>query len=131
MEQERLDELNRQNEAMRRRFQKQQALDDEKDMLAKLAVSLVDKLVNQEVRFPKKSQLQNFRTAAAGYVSVQEIKIYITYQMSRSQSPLNRTFGKTIIDDLDKFDNDIEKSRLFLGYFCRYGAQFAGERITG
>ncbi len=83
MEQERLDELNRQNEAMRRRFQKQQALDDEKDMLAKLAVSLVDKLrANQEVRFPKKSQLQNFRTAAAGYVSVQEIKIYITYQMS-------------------------------------------------
>ena len=120
MEQQRLDELNRQNEALRKRLQAQESLDN--DALAKLAVKIVDELYARRVKFPKKSQLQNYRTASASYTSVVEIKIYLTYQMNRATNKLDADFGSALIENLP---DNIEEARLFLGYFCRYGAQHA------
>src|SRR2546423_408360 len=108
MEPQRLEELNRQNEHMRQRFQAQEEQDEKRDALATLAVKLVDELSGKRIRFPKNSQLQNYRTASASYVSVVEIKIYLTYQMNRSTNKLDKTFGTLIIDNLPL---EIEQAR--------------------
>jgi len=111
-------------------------LEDEKDTIAREVYKLVDQ---QGAHLPETAQLQNLRTVAAGTESLEELKIYIYYQMSREirNPPIDPQFGRALLQSIENLkptggNNDfwVEKVRLFLGYLARYAryARAEGER---
>src|SRR5258705_12998080 len=71
--------------------ERRRKLDDKKDDLAKRVYDLVNSQFNA---LPQPAQLQNLRSLAASTDSLEELKIYIQYQTSRtSQPPIRPEFG--------------------------------------
>lgn len=109
-------------------------LEEEKDAIAKEVYTLINQ---QAVNLPETAQLQNLRTVAAGTKSLEELKIYILYQMSREMQnpPIDPQFGCALlqcIKNLKPTDGNnnfwVEKVRLFLGYLGRYARYARAER---
>jgi hypothetical protein len=106
-------------------------LDARKDDLAKRMYELVNSQLNA---LPEPAQLQNLRSLAANTDSLEELKIYILYQTSRtSRPPIRREFGEPlvrIIETLAQEELAIEQVRLFLGYLYRFARYSRGNRPT-
>jgi hypothetical protein len=107
--------------------EQRQKLDDKKDALAKRVYELVNRtLENSQRDLPVPAQLQNLRSLAAGTDSLEELKIYILYQMSRPGAPISPQFGRPlvgIIEELAQLAQEecpVEQVRLLLGYLYRY-----------
>jgi hypothetical protein len=104
-------------------------LDAKKDDIAKR----VYELVNSQIKsLPDPAQLQNLRSLAANTDSLEEIKIYIWYQTSRTnRPPIRPEFGiplVRIIESLAQEELAIEQVRLFLGYLYRFARYRRGNR---
>src|SRR5262249_45464895 len=105
--------------------ERRQNLDDKKDALAKRVYELVNRtLENDQRNLPDPAQLQNLRSLAAGTDSLEELKIYILYQMSRpGRAPISPQFGRPLVDIIEELAQEeraVEQVRLLLGYLYRY-----------
>jgi hypothetical protein len=108
--------------------EQRQKLDNKKDALAKQVYDLVNK---HRERLPDPSQLQNLRSLAAGTESLEELKIYIWYQITRSgRAPIPSGFGSELVGIIEGLRQEalarqeealaIKQVRLLLGYLYRY-----------
>jgi len=95
-------------------LERQRQLERKKDDLARAVYELVE---SQSRNIPRPAQLQNLRTVAAGTGSLEELKIFVQYQMSRSAAPINPSFGEAL---LKRLPTNMEEARIFLGYLYRY-----------
>jgi hypothetical protein len=106
---------------LQRKQEQRRQLDARKDALAKYVYDLVK---SHREMLPDPAQLQNLRSLAASTDSLEELKIYIWYQTSRTtRPPIRREFGiplVRIIESLEQEEFAIEQVRLFLGYLYRY-----------
>ena len=108
--------------------ERRQNLDDKKDALAKRVYELVNRtLENDQRNLPDPAQLQNLRSLAAGTDSLEELKIYILYQMSRpGRAPISPQFGRPLVGIIEELaqlaqeERAVEQVRLLLGYLYRY-----------
>jgi hypothetical protein len=108
--------------------ERRQNLDGKKDALAKRVYELVNRtLENNQRDLPDPAQLQNLRSLAAGTDSLEELKIYILYQMSRpGRAPISPQFGRPLVGIIEELaqlaqeERAVEQVRLLLGYLYRY-----------
>jgi hypothetical protein len=107
--------------------ERRQNLDGKKNALAKRVYELVNRTLenNQRDALPDPAQLQNLRSLAAGTDSLEELKIYILYQMSRpGRAPISPQFGRPLVGIIEELAQEefapVEQVRLLLGYLYRY-----------
>ena len=105
--------------------ERRQNLDGKKNALAKRVYELVNRtLENSQRDLPVPAQLQNLRSLAAGTDSLEELKIYILYQMSRPGAPISPQFGRPLVGIIEELAQEdlapVEQVRLLLGYLYRY-----------
>jgi hypothetical protein len=89
-------------------------------------------------RLPDPAQLQNLRSLAAGTESLEELKIYIWYQMTRSgRAPIPSGFGGELVGIIEALAQEeeelaVKQVGLLLGYLYRY-ARYArdNQRTSG
>jgi hypothetical protein len=105
--------------------ERRQNLDSKKNALAKRVYELVKRTLehNRPDVLPVPAQLQNLRSLATGTDSLEELKIYIWYQMSRPRAPISQQFGRPLVDIIEELaqeEHAVEQVRLLLGYLYRY-----------
>src|SRR5688572_19056445 len=94
---------------LQREQEQRRKLDARKDALAKRVYDLVH---SQRGRPPGQAQLQNLRSLAASTDSLEELKIYIWYQMTRAGQPIPPELGRPlvgVIEELAQEDLAIEQ----------------------
>jgi hypothetical protein len=112
---------------LQREWEQRRRLDARKDALAKHVYDLVN---SQREALPDPAQLQNLRSLAASTDSLEELKIYIWYQMSRpGRPPIRLEFGRPLVRIIETLAQEeeelaVKQVRLLLGYLYRY-ARFA------
>lgn len=102
---------------------RRRALEDRKD---KIATDAMDLFTLSKDLWPTPTQLQGLRAAAASTDSVEEVKIFIQYQVGREQ--IKKPFGDKLIDHIKSWESEtngdmklyIEIVRQFLGNAVRY-----------
>ena len=104
--------------------ERRQNLEGKKNALAKRVYELVNRTLENDQRdLPDPAQLQNLRSLAAGTDSLEELKIYILYQISRPGAPISQQFGRPLVDIIEELAQEeraVEQVRLLLGYLYRY-----------
>jgi hypothetical protein len=111
-------------------------LDGKKNALAKRVYELVNRTLenNQRDALPVSAQLQNLRSLAAGTDSLEELKIYILYQMSRpGRALISPQFGRPLIGTIEELAQEelaVEQVRLLLGYLYRYACYVRDNQPT-